>query len=126
MSTFVSGIQTADHLLVRLPDGSTRTVSLTGSPVAVGRAQGNDLAYPDDSGLSRQHLAFEPREQHWTVRDLGSRNGTFVNGERIESRRQLDPGDTVLAGHLVIEFRNAVTPAAQQTVFFKDNAAVAP
>lgn len=70
----------------------------------MGRAGGSDLCYPDDAGLSRQHLIFERAGDQWTVRDLGSKNGTSVNGERINAAHTLRSGDRVTAGHLTLEF----------------------
>ncbi|MGH2726822.1 MAG: FHA domain-containing protein, partial [Actinomycetota bacterium] len=55
-------------------------------------------------GLSRVHAAFERYGDAWSIRDLGSRNGTFVNGERILAERALHAGDEVVLGKLRIVF----------------------
>ncbi|MEO5987471.1 MAG: FHA domain-containing protein [Candidatus Eisenbacteria bacterium] len=54
----------------------------------------------NDSGMSRDHFALEVGVAAVIVRDLGSTNGTFVNGSRIE-RHVLAPGDSVRAGETV-------------------------
>src|SRR5579885_398379 len=96
---------TADReLIIRTPDGKSRTAPLTRERVSLGRAAANDLPYPDDVGLSRQHLVFERRGDEWCVCDAGSKNGTFLNGVRITQPAILRPGDRISAGHLSIEF----------------------
>ncbi|MGO9231120.1 MAG: SpoIIE family protein phosphatase [Bryobacteraceae bacterium] len=91
-------------ILIQGPDGQTRTLPLTGSRMAVGRSSSVELSFPDDAGLSRQHFALEPAGDGWTVQDLGSKNGTFVNGIPLKARLALRPGDRITAGHLSIVF----------------------
>ncbi|OFW66756.1 MAG: hypothetical protein A2Z12_09120 [Actinobacteria bacterium RBG_16_68_21] len=57
----------------------------------------------DDVTVSRHHAEFSVAAGVLTVRDLGSTNGTYVNGRRVEEAR-LDPGDEVIVGrfHLVV------------------------
>src|SRR5262249_5399938 len=65
---------------------SGRSVAaLTGDRVTVGKAAGNDIALEGDPTVSRLHAVLERFEAGWCVSDLGSSNGTFVNGERIWS-----------------------------------------
>ena len=55
-------------------------------------------------------------DTHWTVVDDGlSRNGTFVNGERITGRRRLHSGDEIRVGDIVLTFRDAARPAETTT-----------
>lgn len=85
------------------------------------------MCYPDDTGLSRQHLLFERAGSEWTIRDLASKNGTFVNGSAIAAPHPLKKGDRISAGHLNMEFCETGTPAAQgvnNTVIFVDSAVV--
>lgn len=114
------------ELVVRTPDGKSRTIILDTEPVPLGRAATNTLCYPDDAGLSRQHMVIERTGHDWVVRDLNSKNGTIVNGNRIAAPYTLRLGDRISAGHLTIEFvesgKNAV-PAAN-TVVFVDSAVV--
>ena len=81
------------ELLIQCPDGQMKTVPLTGGRLSIGRSSAAELCFPEDAGLSRQHFAFEPDGEEWTVQDLGSKNGTFINGEKIgqrEKQRQAD------------------------------------
>src|SRR6266567_6036508 len=94
----------ASELLIQCPDGQTKTIPLTGERLAVGRSSVAELCFPEDAGLSRQHFAFESQGEDWTVQDLGSKNGTFVNNIPLKARLILKPGDRITAGHLVIVF----------------------
>ena len=101
------------------PDGASRPVLLERARLTLGRSTASELCFADDAGLSRQHLAFEPAGDSWIVRDLGSKNGTLVNGQRIDAPHLLRPGDRISAGHLVIEFGAAPAPA--NTVLFVES-----
>jgi sigma-B regulation protein RsbU (phosphoserine phosphatase) len=109
------------ELVIRDLDGKTVTIPLDHDRITLGRSSANQLCYPDDIGLSRQHLALVGRDGRWTVEDLGSKNGTLLNGVRVEKPMPFVPGDRVSAGHLTIEFADAGL-AAQNTVMFVDNA----
>jgi serine phosphatase RsbU (regulator of sigma subunit) len=95
------------ELLIQCPDGQTKTVPLTGERLAVGRSSAAELCFPEDAGLSRQHFAFEADGDNWTVQDLGSKNGTFVNNIPLKARLILKPGDRITAGHLVVVYSPA-------------------
>ena len=106
------------ELLIQCPDGQMKTVPLVGARLSIGRSSAAELCFPDDAGLSRQHFAFEPDGDDWTVQDLGSKNGTFVNNIPLKARLILKPGDRVTAGHLVIVFApDASDPAAGVVLF---------
>src|SRR6185503_20219182 len=92
------------ELLIQGPDGLTKTIPLTGERLAVGRSSAAELCFPEDAGLSRQHFAFETQGDEWTVQDLGSKNGTFVNNIPLKARLILKPGDRITAGHVVCIF----------------------
>ena len=76
-------------LLILAPDGSTRRLPLEGESLPLGRSGAGPLTFPEDLGLSRQHLVFAREGDEWTVTDLGSKNGSFVNGERLKGSRLL-------------------------------------
>ena len=65
----------------------------------------------DDPELSRRHAAVRPIEGGFEVEDLGSLNGTFVNGRRIEGPTRLSGGDTIKVGQNVLELEAARAPA---------------
>ena len=99
-------------LLIRCPDGRTKIVPLEGPRLVVGRAATAGLSFPDDADLSRQHFALEAENEEWTVRDLGSKNGTFVNSVALEAPQLLQPGDRIAAGHLAIVY----APESRQSI----------
>jgi phosphoserine phosphatase RsbU/P len=106
------------ELLIQCPDGQTKTVPLTGERIAVGRSSVAELCFPEDAGLSRQHFAFEAQGEDWTVQDLGSKNGTFVNNIPLKARLILKPGDRITAGHLVVVYApGSADPNAGVVVF---------
>jgi len=107
----------ARELLIQCPDGQMRTVPLT-ERVAVGRSSAAELCFPEDAGLSRQHFAFEPEGEGWTVQDLGSKNGTFVNQIPLKGKLLLQPGDRIAAGHLAIVYSPESVQPAQGLVMF--------
>lgn len=68
------------------------------SPGAViGRDPASEIALPADSKTSRAHARLLREAQNYIIEDMGSTNGTFVNGQRV-TRQALAPGDTVLVG----------------------------
>src|SRR5215218_10324550 len=74
---------------------------------SVGRRQSLELVLDWDGEVSRLHARFERVDDHWTVVDEGfSRNGTFVNGERLSGRRRLSDGDTLRFGATTMTFRS--------------------
>ena len=75
----------------------------------VGRDPGADLVIAD-SEVSSKHASFVPADGGIAVEDLGSTNGTFVNGQRVTGSHQLRAGDRVQFGTTVVEVR-APTPA---------------
>jgi pSer/pThr/pTyr-binding forkhead associated (FHA) protein len=75
--------------------------------VSVGRLPPSDLLLEWDDQVSRLHARFEPVGGGWEVVDDGlSRNGTFVNEERLTGRRRLRDGDTLRFGATMIAFRS--------------------
>jgi pSer/pThr/pTyr-binding forkhead associated (FHA) protein len=90
-------------------------VPLDGDRITLGSADSNDLAVPADRRLSRLHAVFERYPAGWCVRDLGSRNGTFVNGVRIWHERALADGDEIRAGSSRFVLRSGRVAPGQVT-----------
>jgi serine phosphatase RsbU (regulator of sigma subunit)/pSer/pThr/pTyr-binding forkhead associated (FHA) protein len=107
------------ELLVHTPDGAVKPLLLERDRYTLGRSSANELCYPEDAGLSRQHLVLEREAETWSVRDLGSKNGTFVNGVRITAPYPLGKNDRVTAGHIALDFgENSLPPPDDKTVIF--------
>src|SRR5919109_1786759 len=86
-----------DHLEMWV--GATRDrISLPGSGLSIGQSSTNDVPLTFDRTVSRVHCLLERVASRWIVRDLSSRNGTFVNGERIWGERPLRSGDEIQVG----------------------------
>src|SRR5579883_319791 len=105
------------ELSIRTPGGETQVIALKQDRYELGRADSNDLCFREVAGLSRKHLAFERNGSSWTVRDLGSTNGTFVNGAPLTEARVLRPKDRVTAGELTVVFSEGGGSPAQTVVF---------
>jgi pSer/pThr/pTyr-binding forkhead associated (FHA) protein len=85
--------------------GAGRMVALGGA-VVVGRGRDADLVLADDL-VSRHHARVSPHGPAAVVEDLGSRNGTFVNGEAVHGPTRLEPGDQLQLGVTLVELRSA-------------------
>jgi sigma-B regulation protein RsbU (phosphoserine phosphatase) len=117
--------RTGEELIVHSPDGSFKVVPLAGESISLGRAPSNTLAYPDDNGLSRQHFVIERSGADLRLRDLGSKNGTELNSQRVSGSVALQPGDRIRAGRLVIEYRTADVRPPDKTVLFVEHSTAA-
>ena len=85
-----------------LEDGSD--YMLNSSQLTIGRGGQNDIPLPNDDYASARHARFEPRQDGVWVQDLGSTNGTYLNGARLERPRRLTPGDIVRVGDTDLRF----------------------
>jgi serine phosphatase RsbU (regulator of sigma subunit) len=100
------------QLVITGPNGASSTVTLGDKPLTLGRSGNNDLPYPEDPALSRQHFAIEKVGDGWSIKDCGSRNGTILNDVPVTGATLLKPGDRILVGHLTIDIDpDAVTPS---------------
>jgi DNA-binding SARP family transcriptional activator len=71
--------------------------------LTIGRRDDSSVPLPWDGEVSRAHAQLEPVGRDWTIRDDGlSRNGTWVNGERLVGRRRLFDGDTIRVGRTLL------------------------
>ena len=84
--------------------------------MTLGKASGNAVSLEHDDTVSRLHAVFENLGAAWSIRDMGSRNGTYLNGEKITAERVLHSGDEVRVGKSrLIFWRSATTPTAAAT-----------
>jgi len=78
---------------------------LDSSPVTIGRAPENDLALDSDEFASVQHARIEPRRDGVWLEDLGSTNGTFLNGVKLTQPRKLSSGDVIRVGETDLRYQ---------------------
>lgn len=91
---------------LQVTDGPLRgtSIPLGTSAVVLGRAPSCTVPLQDDYSSSR-HARVYPHEGAWWVEDLGSTNGTFLDGERIDAPTVLTPGKAVRIGQTVLELQ---------------------
>jgi pSer/pThr/pTyr-binding forkhead associated (FHA) protein len=80
-------------------------VALNGPRVTVGKAPTNAVSLEHDATVSRLHAILENHGSAWSIRDVGSRNGTFINGEKIDAERVLRSGDELRLGKCRLVFQ---------------------
>lgn len=96
-------------LIVQAGPDMGKEFPLSGEIITIGRERDNPVMLADPK-VSRRHVELHWQETGYTITDLGSVNGTFVNDVRIEVPQMLQPGDTVKVGETTLVFQ--VEPAA--------------
>ena len=92
--------------------------------LTLGRDDACDVAVPWDREASRVHALLERLHDEWSVvDDGGSRNGSFVNGERLRGRRRLRDGDLLRVGRTLIAYRAPAGGESVQTLPADEKAA---
>ncbi|MEX0939425.1 MAG: sigma 54-interacting transcriptional regulator [Pirellulales bacterium] len=81
-----------------------------GEAVTVGRAPTNQIVIKDER-CSRNHAEIFHSQDHWMLRDLESRNGTMIDGDRITTDHTLEPGDIISIGNSMLAFVNDLSKA---------------
>ena len=110
-------------LIITLDGAVIREFTLTKERTTIGRKPSNDIQL-DDATVSGQHAAVQLL-QHAYVEDLGSTNGTFLNGKQI-NKRMLNHGDVIKIGQHEFKFIEERTQDFEATVVMKAQAAPAP
>jgi hypothetical protein len=77
---------------------------LNSAQLTIGRGNQNDIAIATDEYASARHARFEPRQDGVWVQDLGSTNGTYLNGARLDRPRRLTQGDVVRVGETDLRY----------------------
>lgn len=104
-------------LVYRGSDGKQAIVPLAGRQLTVGRRGDNDVALDWDKQVSRLHAQIERIKGDWCLVDDGlSRNGSFVNGERIVGKRRLADGDRLCFGTTAMIYRAPAAERIESTV----------
>ena len=117
----------APFLEYRHGDGHQQLLALEpdAGTITIGRRADNAVALPWDSEVSRLHAQLEPLGRDWIVVDDGlSRNGTWVNGDRITGRRRLRDGDRLVVGETSLRFHTPTDDASLSTASVRTGSAV--
>jgi hypothetical protein len=85
-----------------LPEGDELT--LNSSALRLGRGSDNDVNLARDEYASSKHARVEPRRDGVWVEDIGSTNGTYLNGIRLTRAKKLAPGDIVRIGETELRY----------------------
>jgi hypothetical protein len=114
----------SDPFLVYRDGGGTQQIFTLGEAsdrFTVGRGSSNDICLDWDTEVSRVHSELCRIGDDWTVADDGlSRNGTYVNGERVVGRRRLHHGDVLRFGRTVASYRQPRAADIAQTDIASD------
>jgi pSer/pThr/pTyr-binding forkhead associated (FHA) protein len=104
-------------LVYRDDTGAQRFLPLQAkTSVTIGRSSGCDIRLAWDERVSRVHAGLDLVGHDWTLVDDGlSRNGTFLNGDRLNGRRRLRDGDTFVLGSTSFRFRDTSRATSQLT-----------
>ena len=99
-------------LVMVKPDGSMREFPFERDQVLIGRDAEAKLQIPL-AAVSRRHCIIEVEDDELVAKDLGSSNGTYINGERLRSKetRELSPGDLLTVGGVVFVIKIDGYPA---------------
>ena len=86
--------------------GIPKDIELTAEPLSIGRSREADIPLLDDK-VSRVHCGIRLSDGKFYLKDLKSRNGTYVNGERVEDTAEIKAGDRIQIGSTVFVMENA-------------------
>ena len=86
--------------------GIPKDIELTGEPLSIGRSREADIPLLDDK-VSRVHCGIRLSDGEFYLKDLKSRNGVFINGQRVEDTAKLKVGDRIQIGSTVFVLETA-------------------
>jgi predicted component of type VI protein secretion system len=102
------------YVLIRTQRGQ-HVQPLDGEQLSIGAGPASDLFITGDRRVSRLHATLERIAGRWCIRDLDSRNGTFVNAARVVSERPLRSGDEIRVGDTLMLFQTDEIEAGPPT-----------
>ncbi len=100
------------QLFIYPKTGEPSAFPLAGKRVSIGRASANDIVLSDQYS-SGVHAVIAPTERGYVLIDQGSKNGTFVNGRRVNGEIDLARGDEILVGSTRFYFDRDVLPSVE-------------
>jgi len=112
--TVVGSRRPPASLVVRQGARAGTVFPLTTDSVVLGREEGVDISLRDPE-VSRQHARVSWQAGTYVLEDLGSTNGTFLNGMQITGQRPLRPGDSIGLGQTILVLQPQAAAAAEPT-----------
>ena len=94
---------TPARLVTLEPKQRRGTAFPLGATVTIGREPDNTIVITDDAYISSHHATLSMADGHVVVDDLGSRNGTYLNGAKLTKRHTVHTGDRIQVGYTVLE-----------------------
>ena len=105
LAAAVASVRTGQLIVLKSPSvDEGHALQLNAAPVTIGRSSQNDLGLDGDEFASARHARFEPRRDGVWLEDVGSTNGTYVNGVRLDAPRRLRAGDVIRIGETDFRF----------------------
>jgi len=102
------------EISVQAADGSRERFPLVKDRITIGRSRDSDIFLPDQ-WLSRQHAEIRQKPDGFYVNDLGSKNGTLLNGGRLQEEQRLRAGDIITLGEHILTFSLGGEPGDEET-----------
>lgn len=94
----------AREIVIHPPEGEPRVVALEGDTITLGRSDRMTVRLAD-AYVSDEHAMIRSDGDAWTVRDLGSTNGTYLNGAKVTQPTTIGAGDQLRLGKTRVEVR---------------------
>lgn len=117
--------ETVRTLIVKDATGAERVITLDRAVFTIGRDPSCTIRL-DSPYVSRQHARIELQDGAAVLVDLGSRNGSLVNGKRVNGSVELQPGDVITAGDARIECLAESAPDTETRTFIIDRSEPPP
>jgi adenylate cyclase len=110
-----------EHWLVyRESNGVEKTFNLQNASTSIGRQPDNDIVFINEHSISRRHASIVQEDSEFFLVDLGSKNGTKVNGQ-IVKRHRLSNDDQILLGKVVLTFKAAASEKLHRARIVEDD-----
>jgi predicted component of type VI protein secretion system len=103
------------QLVMRTGPTMGKTYGLEKSEIAIGRDPSNDIVI-NEAEVSRKHARLFLQDEMYVLEDLGSTNGSFINGQRLMGPQELRPGDMILLGENISITFELFQPDADGTI----------
>ncbi len=101
-------------LIIQPSDGKNFRVPVTDTSIRIGRAKDNEVCLAADGAISRRHAEIWKKEDRFFVKDLGSHNGTFLDGSPVSEPTEFHPGQKIQTGRTVILLGDEHSPITEE------------